>query len=128
MSLFFTKFYLSHKYMTLFLYMVLKHKVHKALINIIQLFLHFVKQNYAKNKKTDGFIRPLRVYENFCRSVNDKKRATKGRPYKFFQNHYRSYSVMRFKSFILIHIFIGDVHYIVEPEVFHRCYCCTDAY
>lgn len=52
MSLFFTKFYLSHKYMTLFLYMVLKHKVHKALINIIQLFLHFVKQNYAKNKKT----------------------------------------------------------------------------
>ena len=49
--LFFTKFYLSHKYMTLFLYMVLKHKVHKALINIIQLFLHFVKQNYAKNKK-----------------------------------------------------------------------------
>ncbi|RGF65054.1 hypothetical protein DWZ62_03710 [Ruminococcus sp. AF34-12] len=65
MSLFFTKFYLSHKYMTLFLYMVLKHKVHKALINIIQLFLHFVKQNYAKNKKTDGFIRPLRVYENF---------------------------------------------------------------
>lgn len=76
----------------------------------------------------DGFIRPLRVYENFCRSVNDKKRATKGRPYKFFQNHYRSYSVMRFKSFILIHIFIGDVHYIVEPEVFHRCYCCTDAY
>lgn len=43
MSLFFTKFYLSHKYKTLFLYMVLKHKVHKALINIIQLFLHFVK-------------------------------------------------------------------------------------
>ena len=43
MSLFFTKFYLSHKYKTLFLYMVFKHKVHKALINIIQLFLHFVK-------------------------------------------------------------------------------------
>lgn len=43
MSLFFTKFYLSHKYMTLFLYMVLKHEVHKVLINIIQLFLHFVK-------------------------------------------------------------------------------------
>lgn len=43
MSLFFTKFYLSHKYMTLFLYMVLKNKVNKALINIIQLFLHFVK-------------------------------------------------------------------------------------
>lgn len=51
MLLFFTKFYLSHKHMTLFLYMMLKHKVHKALINIIQLFLHFVKQNYAKNKK-----------------------------------------------------------------------------
>lgn len=43
MSLFFTKFYLSHKYKALFLYMVFKHKVHKALINIIQLFLHFVK-------------------------------------------------------------------------------------
>lgn len=43
MLLFFTKFYLSYKYVTLFLYMVLKHKVHKALINIIQLFLHFVK-------------------------------------------------------------------------------------
>lgn len=128
MLLFFTKFYLSYKYVTLFLYMVLKHKVHKALINIIQLFLHFVKQNYAKNKKTDGFIRPLRVYENFCRSVNDKKRAAKGRPYKFFQNHYRSYPVMRFKSFILIHIFICDVHNIVEPEVFHRGYCCTHAY
>lgn len=128
MLLFFTKFYLSHKYMTLFLYMVLKHKVHKALINIIQLLCRFVKQNYAKNKKTDGFIRPLRVYENFCRSVNDKKRAAKGRPYKFFQNHYRSYPVMRFKSFILIHIFICDVHNIVEPEVFHRGYCCTHAY
>lgn len=47
----FTKFYLSHKYMTLFLYMVLKHKVHKALINIIQLLCRFVNQNYAKNKK-----------------------------------------------------------------------------
>lgn len=51
MSLFFTKFYLSHKYMTLFLYMVLKHKVHKASINIIQLLCRFVKLNYAKNKK-----------------------------------------------------------------------------
>ena len=40
----------------------------------------------------------------------------------------RSYPVMRFKSFILIHIFICDVHNIVEPEVFHRGYCCTDAY
>ena len=101
MSLFFTKFYLSHKYMTLFLYMVLKHKVHKALINIIQLL---------------------------CRSVNDKKRAAKGRPYKFFQNHYRSYSVMRFKSFIFIHIFIGDMHYIVEPEIFYRSNGCAHAY
>ena len=40
----------------------------------------------------------------------------------------RSYPVMRFLSFIFIHIFIGDVHYIVKPEVFHRGYCCTDAY
>ena len=119
MLLFFTKFYLSHKYMTLFLYMVLKHKVHKALINIIQLFLHFVKKTCAKTKK-DAFIRSLRVHENFCRSVNDKNRATKGRPYKFFQNHYRSYPVMRFKSFIFIHIFIGYVHYIVKPKVFYR--------
>ncbi len=39
----------------------------------------------------------------------------------------RSYPIMRFKSFILIHIFICDVHNIVEPEVFHRGYCYTDA-
>lgn len=82
----------------------------------------------VQKQKMDGFIRPLMVYENFCRSVNDKKRATKGRPYKFFQNHYRSYSVMRFKSFILIHIFISDVHYIVEPEIFHRSNGCAHAY
>lgn len=81
-----------------------------------------------KKKKKDAFIRPLMVYKNFCRSVNDKKRAAKGRPYKFFQNHYRSYSVMRFKSFIFIHIFIGYVHYIVEPEVFHRGNGCAHAY
>lgn len=127
MSLFFTKFYLSHKYMTLFLYMVLKHKVHKALINIIQFFFILSSKLVQKQKK-DAFIRPLRVYENFCRSVNGKKRATKGRPYKFFQNHYRSYSVMRFKSFILIHIFICDVHNIVEPEVFYRSNGCAHAY
>lgn len=40
----------------------------------------------------------------------------------------RSYSVMRFKSFIFIHIFIGDVHYIVKPEVFHRSNGCAHAY
>lgn len=90
--------------------------------------MSFRQAKLCKNKKKDAFIRHLRVYENFCRSVNDKNRATKGRPYKFFQNHYRSYSVMRFKSFILIHIFIGDVHYIVKPEIFYRGYCCADAY
>lgn len=126
MLLFFTKFYLSHKYMTLFLYMVLKHKVHKALI--LYNFFFISSSKLVQKQKKDAFIRPLRVYENFCRSVNDKKRATKGRPYKFFQNHYRSYSVMRFLSFIFIHIFIGDVHYIVKPEVFHRSNGCAHAY
>ena len=63
--------------------------------------------------------------------VSDFFNKLKGRFYpssKFFQNHYRSYPVMRFKSFILIHIFIGDVHYIVKPEVFYRSNGCAHAY
>lgn len=127
MSLFFTKFYLSHKYKTLFLYMVFKHKVHKALINIIQLFLHFVKQNYAKNKKRTV----LSVLRGCMKIFADRSMTKRGRPKvahtSFFQTHYRSYSVMRFLSFIFIHIFIGDVHYIVKPEVFYGCCSCANA-
>lgn len=131
MLLFFTKFYLSHKYMTLFLYMVLKHKVHKALINIIQLFLHFVKQTCAKTKNGRFYPSAVNVLNLIAdtakkvKSVGDLKSPLHAAN---LQTLCRSYSVMRFLSFIFIHIFIGDVHYIVEPEVFHRCYCCTDAY
>ena len=102
-----------------------------------------------QKKKADGFIRPLSLSKNTqitgerCSPlhtnsvfspfvgdgaldvplVSDFFNKLKGRFYpssKFFQTHYRSYSVMRFKSFILIHIFICDVHNIVKPEVFYR--------
>ena len=63
--------------------------------------------------------------------VSDFFNKLKGRFYpssKFFQTHYRSYSVMRFKSFILIHIFICDVHNVVKPEIFYRSNGCAHAY
>ena len=90
--------------------------------------MSFRQENYAKNKKRTVLSVLWGCMKIFADRSMTKKRAAKGRPYKFFQNHYRSYSVMRFLSFIFIHIFIGDVHYIVKPEVFHRGYCCTDAY
>ena len=107
-------------------------------------------------KKKDGFIRPLSLSKNTqitgerCSPlhtnsvfspfvgdgaldvplVSDFFNKLKGRFYpssKFIQTHFRSYSVMRFLPFIFIHIFIGDMHYIVKPEVFYRSNGCAHA-
>lgn len=128
MSLFFTKFYLSHKYTQCFLYMMFKHKVHKALINIIQLFLCFVKQTCVKIKKRTVLSVRCECMKISCRMVNDKQAGDQRSPLQvFLQTSCRAYPVMGLLSFILIHIFIGDVHNVIKPEVFYGCCSCANA-